>query len=371
MQDPTISRSSDMPYELPTMDSDLQEWCTTLLNFIDRDDLEIAAPSGDSPGDHDADRSWMTNTAESLPRLSDLSVQEPATSSPLHRRTTIKQRHRNVTAFALPEASLADSVADSADDTNETHFSFGSPVEDFALPSSNTLVTGTSGGYRNEPQAAGSGRTPPNHHPDTLKILEGNGPFVLDARDISRSQFHPGHYDTEDTTTLGSSTRLQMMLQRNVVGGSAAERQVHPWTSGVFNDLGEGIVWYLDNMGDATASAEGEGLPSLADTQRGSGTESGHTAGHLEAWSDGEILSLRDGVEGAPHADEGEDVPSRADAPSGHDVERDHVVEDLEDLSSSSMVTPPPSLIIPPVRASSKKKRFGRFGRWLKRIVTR
>ncbi|KAJ4348702.1 uncharacterized protein N0V89_010080 [Didymosphaeria variabile] len=364
----TISRSSESTYELPALDSDLQEWCTTLLDFIDQDDFEIAAPSGDSSGDHDEDRSWTTDTAGSLPRLSSTGVQESAT---LHSRTAIKQRRRKVTVFALPDASLVDLVASSAEYTYEAHSHPRSSVGDFALPSSNTLMTGKSGGYRHEPQAAGNGRAPPNHDQDTLRILEGNGPFILDARDISRSQFQEIRHGAEDNSSLESPVRLQLMPRGDVVDGNAVERQVHPWTSGVFNELGEDIVWFLDNMGDETAATGGEGLPSPADAQHWSDTESNHAAEHSENELEGEILSLLDGLQGLPHGGNGEGQSSREDAQLGLEVERDHVVEHPEDRSSSLMATPPPPPIVLPARTGSKKKRFGRLGRWLKKIVTR
>jgi hypothetical protein len=64
-------------------------------------------------------------------------------------------------------------------------------MAEIQMPSSKTVVLGTSGAYHLGQLATGSRRSPPYQDSETLQILEGNGPYVLDGRDIGRLQFQP------------------------------------------------------------------------------------------------------------------------------------------------------------------------------------
>jgi hypothetical protein len=257
----TLTNLSGISLELPLLDFDLQEWYTAILEYIDRDDSEIAASSEDDEGRQSREMSWVTNSAGSLPHLDSLDWQcQPSRSLSLLSGRGIKQLPRNAAVFALPEASRTNLRAPSTLDRHEYSTPIESSKSDYQLPSSNTLVSGTSGGYCPELSSIETGRSPPYQHQETLRILEGNGPYILDARDISRSQFQPGRGESEDTITLGRPIQLRSTVRRDMVDESSANEQVHAWTSRVFNQLGEEILSLCDMEHAATADREEQQL---------------------------------------------------------------------------------------------------------------
>ncbi|KAF2443461.1 hypothetical protein P171DRAFT_495225 [Karstenula rhodostoma CBS 690.94] len=349
----TVSWFSEPLFELPLFDLDFEDWCKKILEYVDREDLEIASASEDIQGNQSREMSWITDTASSLPHLDSLHWQQEQcpTRSPSLGGRGIKQQRRNAIVFGLLQASLANPRASSAGDTHEATTPSSSLTGNLHLPSGYTLISGISGGYRQSPEALGSGRNPPHHHSETLRVLEGNGPFVLDARDISRSQFRGMQSDSDDTITLGSSYQLQSMLRRDAVDGSPVEEQGDPWTSGVFNQLGDEIVSSLRNMDGAAARDLMEEQPSPDEVED-------------------DIFSLLDEMGALGSNNRGEEQENRA-SPGDAQPEPRRESVDSEDRSSPAG-SPLPSLpIIVPASTGSKKGRFGRLGRWWKRVVTR
>ncbi|OAG01706.1 uncharacterized protein CC84DRAFT_1262731 [Paraphaeosphaeria sporulosa] len=384
----TVSWSSEPPLELPTLDSELQDWCTKILEYLECESLEISPPSEDTTDIQSRETSWVTEAESSLPHLDILNwiEQQPPTRSLSLSGKGVKQQRRNATVFALPKVSLANPRASSAEYTCQTSTLFGSSREIFQIQSNNTSAPETSGEYHESPDTIGSHRIAPYHHPETVRILEGKGPFLLDARDISLSQFRGRRGDSDDTITLGSSEQLQSMLRRNRVDGNAAEGQVHPWSSGVFNKCADEIVTSLRNIQGAAAAGRSEGQPLP-------GVIKGAAAGANEEQVSPVV------IEGATAAGD------REDKPSPEEIE-DNIISLLETMGtvgknsrrrgqeklaspgcarpaphiesagsgdrSSSVASPLPSLsIVDPTGTGSKQKRFGKLGRWWKGILKR
>lgn len=349
----TVSRFSEPLLQLPSPDLEFQQWCTQILEYADREDLEIAPLSENTPDVQNRDTSCLTETTSSLPYLDSLGWrqdQAPIQSPSLAVRG-IKQQRRNATVFALLEASLANLRASFAEYTHETSTPSSPSRGNLQIQSNETSTSGTSGGYRESPEGSGSGRTAPNKHTETLEILEGNGPFVLDARDISRSQFQGRPGDYEDTTTFGSFIQLQSVLCRDRIDGNTAGEQVHPWTSGVFNQLEDEIVSSLRDMEGAAAARTSKEQP-------------------LSKEIEGNVHSLLENMGTISRSSRGQEQENRA-PPGDTRPEPDEESVNSGD-HASPVASPLPSLpIVALTNTGSRKERFGKLGRWWKRIVTR
>lgn len=155
------------------MDSDFQEWCTSILEFAEREDLDIETEA--AFGDMGYEQSWATDTAASLSQFEDQNEQQTETSRSrsAYAGVDIKQQHRNATVFSLPEASRAAFRTLSTDDMQQALSPSPYLIGEIQLPSSNTLASGTSGGCQDHSQPPQTRRSPPFSDPNTLKILEG------------------------------------------------------------------------------------------------------------------------------------------------------------------------------------------------------
>ncbi|KAL5436234.1 hypothetical protein PMIN05_006815 [Paraphaeosphaeria minitans] len=360
----TVSSSIEPPLELPNLDLELQDWCTKILEYLDRDELDIAPLSEDTQDMQRRETSWVTDTQGSLPYFHSLDWRQeqlPTRSLSL-RGKGVKQERRNATVFALPKASLADLRESSVEYTHDTSTRPGSSRSNLQVECNNMPTPGTSGDHGESPEITRSQRIAPHHHPETLRILEGNGPFVLDGRDISRSQFLGRPCDSEDTITLGSSIQLQSILGQNMVDGNATEGQVHPWTSGVFNQHANEIVTSLRTMKGAAAAGPSEELSSpgmIASAAAMGAREDRLSPEEMES----NIISLLNnmGAVRSNNLDRGQETCAPPEVQSV-----------ISEVRSSPTVGPLLSLpLVAPKNTASKKKHFGKLGRWWKRMVTR
>ncbi|KAF1979243.1 hypothetical protein BU23DRAFT_563456 [Bimuria novae-zelandiae CBS 107.79] len=354
----TASQLSAASNGLPSLPSDFQTWCLSILGFLDQDDFDVSLVSEENSDEviNDINRyrsgvrlehrsdlgrelGWSSEHGILLPLVEFAMFLKPKISMPTLDFGSIKQHRRNAAIFSLAKAVDPSLFASPAQRTDFSHSSSTSSSIAAKRSSKDTLDSGTSGGYRTEPQTTHTMRKPPHQDLPTIRILEGRGPFVLDEKDISISQVCKGRSGSESTITVPGYRSVQSVLPSCMEVNSAAERQNYRWTSGIISQIEDDIISTLRIM------------------------EGDSTAGHLSGRAVGQALSTRaNQIDG--HA-AGRNIDSMQD--QGEDNE---AVEE-EDGSLGSVQPSPPTPAVISTRVHNKKERFGRLGRWLKRKVLR
>ena len=353
----TVSQLSVTSMALPSLPSDVQKWFLSVLEFLDQEDFEIDSVAEQDPdqvlhemiryrngvvADHRKGRSqdsaWVTESENSLPRLGMDGFKTPKVSIPILQLGTIKQRWRNAAVFPPAIAAGASPFVSSTggSDTSRS-FPSSSSVRN-QQPSTNTLVSGTSGGFQVEPQALRRRREPPHHDSPTLKVLEGRGPYVLDARDISSSQFRTGRSFSQDTLLVRRHPLLQSMLADHQTVSSTRTERTEQWTSGILDQMQDEILSTLNHMESDIVIGQTSKKAMKPVVQPGGDQTGERTVGIKMVHSFEEV--------------------------EGRALE--------EDICSSESVLPAPTPpAIAPARVGARKERFGRLGRWFKRKVLR